>query len=95
MIQTYGIIQFIVLASFIICKIPHYLPLLNHKDCTEVFNTYNPLLFWGLLPPQLLATGGASKDKGGESPAALRAWDWLELGRGEGGVLLAAGLASA
>ena len=55
----------------IIRKIPHYLPLLNHKDCAEVFDTCDPLLFWHLLPPQLLATGGASKDEGGESPASL------------------------
>ena len=55
----------------IIRKIPHYLPLLGHEDCPEVFSTCNPLLFWHLLPPKLLAAGGASKDDDGESPAAL------------------------
>jgi len=55
----------------IIRMIPHYLPLLNHKDCPEVFDTCDPLLFWHLLPPQLLAADGASKDEGGESPATL------------------------
>ena len=55
----------------LIRKIPHYLPLLNHVDCAGVFNTCDPLLFWHLLPSQLLAAGGASKDEGGESPASL------------------------
>ena len=55
----------------IIRKIPHYLPLLNLGDCAGVFNTCDPLLFWHLLPPQLLAADGGSKDEGGESPATL------------------------
>jgi len=55
----------------IIRKIPHYLPLLNHKDRPEVFDVCDSLLFWHLLPPRLLATGGISKDEGGESPANL------------------------
>ena len=55
----------------IVRKLPHYLPLLNHKDCPEVFDTCDPLLFWHLLPPQLLAADGTSKDEGGESPATL------------------------
>lgn len=53
--------------------LPHYLPLLNHKACPEVFDTTNPLLFWHLLPPQLLAADGANQDDGGETPAALLA----------------------
>jgi hypothetical protein len=55
----------------IIRKIPHYLPLLNHKDCPEVFGSCDPLLFWHLLPPRLLSAGGASKSEGEESPATL------------------------
>jgi len=55
----------------IIRKIPHYLPLLNHKACPEVFEACEPLLFSHLLPSQLLAAGGASKDESAESPATL------------------------
>ena len=55
----------------IIRKIPHYLPLLNHKACAEVFETCDSLLFGHFLPPQLLAVDGASKEDGGESPASL------------------------
>lgn len=55
----------------IIRKIPHYLPLLGHEDCPEVFPACNPLLFWHLLPPQVLAADGASKGEDGESPATL------------------------
>ena len=55
----------------IIRRIPHYLPLLNHKDCLVAFDTCDPLLFCHLLPPQLLAAGGTSKDESGESPASL------------------------
>jgi hypothetical protein len=57
----------------IIRKIPHYLPLLNHKDCPEVFDTCDPLLFWHLLPPQLLAADGGSRVEGGEKPVHLLA----------------------
>jgi hypothetical protein len=55
----------------IIRKIPHYLPLLNHKACGEVFDTCDSLLFGHLLPPRLLAVDGASKEDGGESPSSL------------------------
>ena len=55
----------------IIRGIPHYLPLLNHKDCFVAFEACDPLLFCHLPPPQLLASGGTSKDECGESPASL------------------------
>jgi acyl carrier protein len=55
----------------IIRRIPHYLPLLNHDDLLVAFDTCDPLLFSHLLPPQLLASGGSSKDENGESPATL------------------------
>ena len=55
----------------IIRKIPHYLPLLGHEGCPEVFSTCNPLLYWHLLPPRVLTANGASRDGGGESPATL------------------------
>ena len=55
----------------IIRRIPHYLPLLNHKDLPVAFDACDPLLFSHLLPPQLLAAGGSSKDESGESPANL------------------------
>ena len=55
----------------IIRNIPHYFPILNHKACPEVFEACEPLLYWHLLPSQLLAVGGASKDESAESPATL------------------------
>ena len=55
----------------IIRRIPHYLPLLNHAGCLVAFNTCNPLLFCHLLPPQVLAASGTSKDECGESPVNL------------------------
>jgi hypothetical protein len=58
----------------LIRKIPHYLPLLNHKACPEVFDTCSPLLFWHLLPPQLLAADGANQDEGGPTPASILAY---------------------
>ena len=55
----------------IVRKIPHYLPLLNHRACAEVFETCDSLLFGHLLPPRLLAADGSSKEEGGETPASL------------------------
>ena len=55
----------------IVRKIPHYLPLLNHKACPEVFETCNSPLFGHLLPPRLLAADGTFKGEGGDTPASL------------------------
>jgi hypothetical protein len=57
----------------IIRTIPHYLPLLNQLDFPEVFNTCDTLLFWHLLPPQLLSADGGSRAEEGEKPVRLLA----------------------